>query len=123
MVFAPKPLHPKAAKEDLAAEMVTRYHGAEAAAAARQGFNAVFAGGSFPADAPEYACDAGEASTPAAFLEAAGLVRSRGEARRLVKEGALSVNGERVSDAAAPLAAGKYEVRLGKKRFLRLTVR
>ena len=116
-------VHPKAAKEDLAAEMVTRYHGAEAAAAARQGFNAVFAGGSFPADAPEHACDAGEASTPAAFLEAAGLVKSRAEAKRLVKEGALSANGERVNDAAAPLPAGSYEVRLGKKRFLRLTVR
>ncbi|MDE6734284.1 MAG: tyrosine--tRNA ligase [Desulfovibrio sp.] len=116
-------VHPKAAKEDLAAEMVTRYHGEDAARAARQSFNAVFAGGSFPEDAPEYSCVAGEASTPAAFLEAAGLVKSRAEAKRLVKEGALSINGGRVNDAAAPLAAGSYEVRLGKKRFLRLTVR
>ncbi|WP_301217836.1 S4 domain-containing protein, partial [uncultured Desulfovibrio sp.] len=51
------------------------------------------------------------------------LVKSRAEAKRLVKEGALSVNGERCGDAAAPLAAGRYEIRLGKKRFLRLTVR
>lgn len=116
-------VHPKAAKEDLAAEMVSRYHGEEAGRAARQGFNAVFAGGFFPEDAPAHACDAGEASAPAVFLEAAGLVKSRAEAKRLVKEGALSINGERCGDAAAPLAAGSYEVRLGKKRFLRLTVR
>ncbi|MDE5879220.1 MAG: tyrosine--tRNA ligase, partial [Desulfovibrio sp.] len=114
---------PKAAKEGLAAEMVARYHGEDAARAARQSFNAVFAGRSFPEDAPEYACAAGEESAPAAFLEAAGLVKSRAEAKRLVKEGALSIDGDRVSDAGAPLAAGSYEVRLGKKRFLRLTVR
>ncbi len=116
-------LHPKAAKEDLAAEMVARYHGEDAAKDARQGFNAVFAGGSFPEDAPVHACDAGEASAPVAVLEAAGLVKSRAEAKRLVKEGALSINGQRCGDAAAPLAPGSYEIRLGKKRFLRLTVR
>ena len=115
-------LHPKTAKEDLAAEMVTRYHSEKDAQEARQGFNAVFAGGGVPDDAPEYSCAHGEDSTPPAFLEAAGLVKSRGEAKRLIKEGGFSVDGERCDDGLSPLAPGAYIIRLGKKRFLRLTV-
>ena len=89
---------------------------------ARQGFNAVFASGGVPDDAPCHTCAQGDDSTPPAFLEAAGLVKSRGEAKRLIKEGALSVDGQRCDDAMSPLAAGEYVIKLGKKRFLRLTV-
>ena len=116
-------LHPKAAKENLAHEMVCRYHNEKDADEARQGFNAVFAGGGVPDDMPEHSCPCGEDSTPPAFLEAAGLVKSRGEAKRLMKEGALSVDGERCEDAVTPLTAGEYVVKLGKKRFLKLIVR
>ncbi len=117
-------LHPKVAKEDLAEEMVARYHSENEAKEARQGFNAVFAGGkgAFPADAPEHMCKEGEESTPPIFFEAAGLVKSRGEARRLIKEGAFSINGARSEDAQSPLKAGTYEIKLGSKRFLKLIV-
>lgn len=115
-------IHPKAAKEELAHEMVTRYHSQQAADEARQGFNAVFAGGGVPDDAPTYTCAHGENSAPSAFLADAGLVKSRGEAKRLIKEGALSIDGQRCDDALSPLAAGEYVIKLGKKRFLRLTV-
>jgi tyrosyl-tRNA synthetase len=115
-------LHPKTAKEELAFEMVSRYHDEKSAHEARQGFNAVFAGGAAPEDAPAYSCRGGEASIPPVFLEAAGLVKSRGEARRLIKEGALGIDSVRCEDAQTPLAPGEYMVKLGKKRFLRLTV-
>lgn len=115
-------LHPKKAKEELACELVGRYHGEASAQAARQGFDAIHVGGGFPEDAPVFACVVGEASAPVAFLEASGLVKSRGDAKRLIREGALSVNGERIKDATTPLAAGEYEVRLGPKRFLKLAV-
>lgn len=115
-------VHPKAAKEELAHEMVTRYHSPQAADEARQGFNAVFAGGGVPDDAPTFTCAHGETSAPSAFLADAGLVKSRGEAKRLIKEGALSIDGQRCDDALSPLAAGEYVIKLGKKRFLRLTV-
>jgi len=115
-------LHPKAAKEELAFEMVCRYHDEQRAREARQGFNAVFAGGAAPDDAPAYACRSGEASIPPVFLEAAGLVKSRGEARRLIQEGALSIDSLRCGDAQTPLMPGEYMVKLGKRRFLRLTV-
>ena len=116
-------LHPKAAKENLAHEMVARYHSEKDADEAKQDFNAVFAGGGVPDDMPEHQCACGEDSTPPVFLEAAGLVKSRGEAKRLMKEGALSIDGERCEDAITPLAAGEYVVKLGKKRFLKLKVR
>ena len=103
-------------------EMVSRYHSEKDADEARQGFNAVFASGGVPDDAPCHTCAQGDDSTPPAFLEAAGLVKSRGEAKRLIKEGALSVDGQRCDDAMSPLAAGEYVIKLGKKRFLRLTV-
>ncbi len=78
-------VHPKAAKEMLAHEMVSRYHSEKDADEARQGFNAVFASGGVPDDAPCHTCAQGDDSTPPAFLEAAGLVKSRGEAKRLIK--------------------------------------
>ena len=116
-------IHPKAAKEELAHEMVARYHSAHAADEARQGFNAVFAGGGVPDDAPAFTCQRGESSAPSAFLADSGLAKSRGDAKRLIKEGALSIDGQRCDDALSPLDAGEYAVKLGKKRFLRLTVR
>ncbi|MDD6088626.1 MAG: tyrosine--tRNA ligase [Desulfovibrionaceae bacterium] len=117
-------LHPKLAKENLAMEIVTRYNGEDKAQEARQGFNAVFAGNSnaIPEDTPEFSCVSGEESRPAHFLTASGLTASRGEAKRLIRQGSLSIDGERCEDADAALPAGQYVIRLGKKRFLRLTV-
>ena len=115
-------LHPKEVKEDLAQELVTRYHSADAAAKARQDFNSIFADGGIPEDTPTFECQMGETSAPHVFLEASGLAKSRSEAKRLIKSGSLTVNGERWEDALTPLKAGEYIIKLGKKRFLKLTV-
>jgi tyrosyl-tRNA synthetase len=114
--------HPKLVKEDLAFELVARYHSEQEAAQARQEFNAVFAGGGVPDDAPEYACKEGESSSPVVFLTDSGLTASRGEARRLISQKALSVDDALCEDGATPLRKGSYVIKLGKKRFLRLTV-
>jgi tyrosyl-tRNA synthetase len=114
--------HPKKIKEDLALEMAARYHGEDEALRARREFSAVFAGGAAPDDMPEHACRSGAESAPLAFLEAAGLVKSRGEARRLIGAGALSIDGLRREDAQTSLKPGAYLIKLGKKRFLRLVV-
>ncbi|MCR4667667.1 MAG: tyrosine--tRNA ligase [Desulfovibrio sp.] len=115
-------LHPKVCKEDLGEELVRRYHGAEAAKQARHEFSAIFTSGELPQNIQEYRCQEGEESLPAVFLEAAGLVKSRSEARRLLKSGSLSVNGERYEDSGEPFARGEYIIKLGKKRFLKLIV-
>lgn len=114
--------HPMRVKEELAREIVARYHSPEDAENAAAQFGAVFAGGGFPADAPQFKATAGDASAPLNFLEAAGLVKSRADAKRLIREGALHVDGARVDDATRPLARGDHQIRLGKKRFLLLTV-
>ena len=116
-------LHPKLAKEELAMEIVRRFHGEEAARLAREGFNAVFAKGGVPDDAPTWVCHCGEGSSPVAFLADSGLAASRGKAKRLIAQGSLSVNDERWNDALTPLPAGDYTIKLGKKRFLLLTVK
>ncbi len=114
--------HPKAAKEELAFEMTARYHSTAAAEEAKMGFNAVFAGGGVPDDAPTHTCAVGDASAPAVFLTDSGLTASRGEARRLIAQNALSIDDTLCTDGATPLAKGEYVIKLGKKRFLRLTV-
>ena len=114
--------HPKLVKEELAFELAARYHSKDKAEEARQGFNAVFVGGGVPDDAPSHTCKEGDDSTPVAFLAASGLVASRGEARRLITQNALSVDDSLNTDAATPLKKGQYVIKLGKKRFLRLSV-
>lgn len=115
-------LHPKKVKEDLAHEIVARYHSQEEADVQRQEFQSIHAEGNFPDDAQKFSVHAGETSFPVSFLVDSGLVKSRAEAKRLVKAGALTINGQRYDDISTSLPAGEYEVRLGKKKFLKLNV-
>lgn len=115
-------LHPKKAKEELAFEITSRYHDAEAATEARQKFQSTFAAHEFPDNAPQFTVTAGESSTPASFLTGSGLAKSRADAKRLVREGALWINGQRCLDVSAPLESGEYKIKFGKKRFLNLKV-
>lgn len=114
--------HPKKIKEDLAEEIVSRYHGTDAAAQARMSFNSVFAGGGFPEDAPKMTIKFGDASIPPNFLEASGLAKSKADAKRSIRGGALSINETRCEDIHTPLPPGEYRCKLGKKRFLLLKV-
>lgn len=115
-------IHPKAAKEALAFELTARYHSESAAEEAKAGFSAVFVDGGVPADTPEYTCTMGEGSAPVSFLTDTKLAPSRGEAKRLVAQKALAVDGAILEDALTPLAKGSYVIKLGKKRFLKLNV-
>lgn len=115
--------HPKTVKEELAFEIVERYHGKDKAEEARQGFNAVFAKGGVPEDAPKYECVEGDESAPINFLAASGVADSKSAAKRLVQQGALSINDEKYTDAYAPVKKGEYTVKCGKKNFLLLTVK
>ncbi|MDR2826040.1 MAG: tyrosine--tRNA ligase [Deltaproteobacteria bacterium] len=115
--------HPKTVKESLALELTARYHDIGQAEEARMEFNAVFADGGVPEDAPEYECAEGETSVPLAFLTASGLAESRSKVRQLVEQKAMTIDGKLCEDALMPLTKGIYVVKLGKKRFLKLTVR
>lgn len=115
-------LHPKAVKQELARTLVAQFHGEEAARRAQEGFEEVFARGGVPEDVPEHAAD------PEAplfkLLTRAELASSNSEARRLVQQGAVSVDGERRDDPYEPLEARPepYLVKVGKRRFARFRV-
>jgi tyrosyl-tRNA synthetase len=116
--------HPKAAKVALAKEIVERFHGAEAARGAEAHFEQVHARRETPEDVAEVALAlGGQPSLPlVAALADARLATSRSEARRLVAQGGVTVNGERATDPQAPLGAGEYLVKVGKRHFARLRV-
>ncbi|ABS25302.1 tyrosine--tRNA ligase [Anaeromyxobacter sp. Fw109-5] len=114
--------HPKDAKIALAKEIVTRFHGADAATRAEEHFAQVHARREVPDEVEERAVALdGQAALPLARLLAdAKVVASGSEARRLIAQGGVSVNGERVSDEKATLGAGEWLVKVGKRRFVRL---
>ena len=116
-------LHPKKAKEALAHEFVARFHSEKAADDAQADFNAVFADGGVPADAPSGEVEEGAASDPVSILADFGLAKSRSEARRKIAEGGFYIDGVQTKDDKTPLKAGSYVIRFGKKKFLKLTVR
>ena len=110
-------LRPMDAKKRLAQEITTVFHGGEAGEAAREYFESTIQRRETPEAMPEHAV-AGE--TPLnAVLVGAGLASSNGEVRRLVTQGAVSVNGVAVTDASVHVNAGD-EIRVGRHRFLRL---
>lgn len=114
-------LHPKEVKVDLARRLVAWLHGEEAAAAAHEEFERVFAGGGVPDEVPEVAVEAG--LPLAKLLVAAGLAASNADARRLIDQGAVHVDGERLADPFAELPAGEPRlVKVGKRRFARVRV-
>ena len=118
-------LHPKQVKQALARQIVTDYHGAEAAAEAEAEFERVFAGGGAPDDLKEIKI---EPDTPLfRLLVGAGLAASNKEARRLIDQGAVSIDGESVrgseaaSKALSPREDG-YLLKVGKRRFARVRI-
>jgi tyrosyl-tRNA synthetase len=111
-------LHPKAAKEDLAQEITTRFHGAEAGAAAREAFNAVFAKQGIPEDIEVFSVQAGALLVD--VLSESGVCSSKGDARRMCKQNAVTIDGRKEEDAAFAFAPGEYVLKIGKKRFLKL---
>lgn len=101
-------LHPKAAKQDLAARIVGDFHGAAAAAAAREGFERRFSRGEIDAASVEE-CPiviGPDGIALARVLAECGLAASASEASRKIQQGGVKIDGERVADARHRIAAG-----------------
>ncbi|MFZ9407620.1 MAG: tyrosine--tRNA ligase [Burkholderiaceae bacterium] len=114
-------MNPRDAKVRLAGEMVTRFHGASAAQAARDGFEARFARGVLPEDLPEVTVS-GAPLAIGALLKQAGLAASTSDALRNVEQGGVRIDGSKVEDKSLKLQAGTYIVQVGKRRAARVTV-
>jgi tyrosyl-tRNA synthetase len=117
--------HPKAAKMALAREIVERYHGPDAARVAEAHFEQVHARRELPDEIEErtIARDAGADSVVLAKTMAhLGLATSGSDARRLIAQGGVTVDGERAGDPNAKLSPGTYLLKVGKRKFARVTV-
>jgi len=116
--------NPRDVKFDFAKEIVARFHSNAAAETAARDFNARFRDGSLPSDIPEQVLKApsgGLVSTQA--LRQAGLVSSASEAERLIAQGGVKVNGERLADRKMVFATGEtYVVQVGKLKIARLKI-
>jgi tyrosyl-tRNA synthetase len=114
--------HPMRAKEALAAEIVARYHGPEAARRAAEEFERRFRKGQLPDELPELEWPAGEGTVwICRLLKESGMVKSAGEARRLIAQGAVRIDGERVSDDSLEMPTrGSPVVQVGKRRLVRV---
>lgn len=119
--------NPKDVKRRLAREVVTIYHGAEAASAADAEFERVHARHQIPSDLPEFQI------TPDALrngslwvcrlLVLAGLAKGTGEARRLIEQGGVQLNGSRVSDSSAEFSPEELNgaiLQVGSRHFLKI---
>ena len=115
--------HPMDVKIAMAQEIIAGFHGQAAAAHAAEEFNRVFRQRQAPDEAPEFKVPAGAAKRIAALLVEAKLAPSRSEAERLIKQHAVEVDGNPVSDVKQELSLGKganYLVRAGKRKFVRV---
>ena len=113
-------LHPKKVKEDLALEITARFHSDEAAQNAKAEFERVHAKSQIPTDIPEFSCD-GEVWIAKALLDC-NIEPSTSQARRDIKQGAVKINQEKISDVQLQLGSGEYILQVGKRKFAKLKV-
>jgi tyrosyl-tRNA synthetase len=117
--------HPKAAKMALAREIVERYHGPDAARAAEAHFEQVHTRRELPDEIEERTISrepGSDAILLAKTMAQLGLATSGSDARRLIAQGGVTVDGERAGDPNAKLSPGTYLLKVGKRKFARVTV-
>jgi tyrosyl-tRNA synthetase len=117
-------VHPRDAKANLAGVLVTLYHGSEAAAGAAAAFDRVFRDKQVPEDIETVRITATDQHLllPIVLTEA-GLTPSNSEARRLIRQGAVEVDGKRVTDVDHELGTDReHLIRVGKRRFKKVRI-
>jgi len=115
-------LHPRAVKDTLGQEVVARFIGEEEAKAASEEFTRIFAQGDLPDEIPEVVVPAEEIGLLNLMVDA-GLAKSNGEARRLVKQGAVRINDEKISDERAQIMPEDgMIIRSGKRGFAQVKI-
>ena len=117
--LADSSVNPMEVKRELARAVVELYYDAETANNAENHFNTVVVGKGIPDDIPEYTLSSEDQITNVIFN--AGLLKSKGEARRMIKQGAVKLDGESITDIQATIApSGEQILKVGKRRFLKV---
>ena len=114
--------NPRDAKRTLARTIVAMYHSQESAVAAEEEFDRIFVKKDIPDEVEEFRLTPGsKGGNIVTLLTETKLAASKGEARRLIEQGGVSLDGTRISDAAMELAITQPAIlKVGKRRFLRL---
>ncbi len=117
-------VHPMDVKRDLASRIVTDFHSAAAARQAAERFARVFQQREDPEEMEEFVIPIGDEGIPVVdVMVASSFAASKSEARRLIRQGGVSLDGEKLGDPAAALSAGgksDYVLRVGKRKFGRI---
>jgi len=113
--------HPKKVKESLALEIVARFHGEEAAKGAKAEFDNVHAKSQIPTDIASFELEG--SIWIAKALQECLISPSTSQARRDIKQGAVKIDQEKISDEQLQLESGEYILQVGKRKFARLKVR
>ncbi|HOP15260.1 MAG: tyrosine--tRNA ligase [Gammaproteobacteria bacterium] len=117
-------MNPRDAKFELGTELVARFHSGDQAGQALQNFVERFQKGAMPSDIPVCVVRSDEGLPIANALKDAGLVSSTSEGIRMIKQGAVRLDGERLDDRGVVLAKGSDVVcQVGKRKFARIQVR
>jgi tyrosyl-tRNA synthetase len=116
--------NPRDVKAAFAREIVARFHGAAGAEAALADFEARFRRDEIPPDIPEVSLDAaGGALALSQVLKQAGLTASASEAMRMIEQGGVKIDGEKISDKSRRLPPGTCAViQVGKRKYARVTI-
>ncbi|MFO8025932.1 tyrosine--tRNA ligase [Thiohalophilus sp.] len=116
--------NPRDIKFLLGEEIVARFHSVEAAKKAQENFIARFQQGAMPDEIPEKSLQSADGGMPiSSVLKEAGLTKSTSDARRMVQQGAVRIDGERINDIELELATGSVcVIQVGKRRFARVTI-
>ena len=117
--LADSSINPMEVKRELARAVVELYYDAETAKNAENHFNTVVVGKGIPDDIPEYTLSSEDQIINVIFN--AGLLKSKGEARRMIKQGAVKLDGESIADIQATIRpSGEQILKVGKRRFLKV---
>jgi tyrosyl-tRNA synthetase len=116
--------NPRDVKFEFATEMVARFHGSNEAQLAAKNFVARFSQNEIPDDIAEVSiAGKGEGVAISQVLKQAGLTASTSEAARMIEQGGVRIDGEKVSDKSLTLGRGKrVVVQVGKRKFARVTI-
>ncbi|MDO9548927.1 MAG: tyrosine--tRNA ligase [Candidatus Marinimicrobia bacterium] len=116
-------INPMSIKKELARTIVTIYHSENDATMAQEAFEQVFSKKELPDEMEEIVLEAGSDLLLVKLLSDNGLVSSNGEGRRLIKQGAVKINEEKISDINYSLTSGEFITKVGKRRFVKFIIK
>lgn len=115
-------INPMLIKKELARSIISMYHSREAAVQAQEAFEQVFSKKELPDDIEEITLNSSADLNLVKLLSDNDIVSSNGEAKRLIKQGAVKINDEKIDDINCSLSSGEFIIKVGKRRFVKFII-